>query len=241
MLRAQTESFGIRFGTLSLMCTSPQGEYQERTGHWGIGGALDLGGPIPGMPLAVGLSIGWAVSGMGGDSLFSYDGSAAGASYDTFNSQTLLHLFFRFQQQDGAFRPYFEGLVGATFLYSSASLDEESPYGEQTDSHLGPSFSFGAGGGIAILVYSSSRGSRRSNRSEALSGSDDEGDFAWLPHLKRMFVDARVRYLYGTPAVTYPGGKAEMNIDGMINLVESNRVSSHTSMLIFTVGVTAYW
>lgn len=235
---AQQYKSGPFSGTFSVLVTSPRGQFLERNPHTGFGAAADLGGAIPGMPLIGGLALGFAIYDFGTEDAYWYDGSPADFRRSTLSSEMLAHLFLRFQPQYGAFRPYFEGLVGTTMLWSSTSVEDTDQYGELGASHVGAAFSYGAGGGISILVHETMTEGDYIGDLIPDDGNGSSSEEAHDVTAQQFFLDARVRYLYGTPTGYYPHGSAILDENGDMVMDSSGRVSSHTDLLLFSLGLT---
>ena len=71
---------------------------------------------------------------------------------DTTNNLIRTHALLRVQPPSGRFRPYAEGLLGFSYVYTRTSVDLGDD--SETTTHLGDfALSFGAGGGVTIGIW----------------------------------------------------------------------------------------
>lgn len=134
---------------------------------------------------------------------------------ETSNNIMLGHFVLRLQPATGAVRPYLDGLVGLKYLFTETRIENErseEPVAASTNFE-DVAFSYGAGGGLDINVWSGPMGEGKRPGSVA--------------------VNVGVRYLFG--------GEAEYLKKGSIRR-ENGRVAydvdrSETTLLVPQLGV----
>jgi hypothetical protein len=208
-------------GGLNFMLGFPQGEFDENVDQIGYGINADFGYVFPNMPIVAGLTGGVATYGDRTYRVpFNSQIQTVFVEMNTSNNIAFGHLFLRFQPQVGAFRPYFEGLVGLNYLWTESTVKDE----RYTDKEIAGStnlgdvaFSYGAGGGVMYRVY---RGQ-----------TDQPGKGV------EVFVDFRLRYLYGGEAKYFTKDSIRES-NGALVLDERFADKSATDMLLGMLGVS---
>lgn len=208
-------------GALNLMMVFPQGEFKKNVDDLGFGLSADLGYAIPQLPLVAGVELGFAIYGSKTFRVpFSETIGIVNADVSTTNSVGLGHLFLRLQPHEGRFRPYIEGLLGVSYLVTSSSItnintgDEVAGSTNRDDA----AFSYGAGGGIAYMLY---------------ENANPEGDSGPL----QVFLDLRVRYIYGGEATYFRSDAVQIN-NGKLYFDSSKEHTSRTDLFTPHLGVT---
>src|SRR5512143_3400029 len=155
---AQEQGVGRGLGGIQLMLVFPRGDFQKNVDDLAFGACGEIGYAIPMTPLAVGLQGGFATYGSNTYTVpFSETVGVVNVDVTSSNDMGLGHLFVRLQPDRGSFRPYIDGLLGISFFTTSSSVKNRST-GEEIASSTNESdvaFSYGARGGIAYRVYTS--------------------------------------------------------------------------------------
>jgi hypothetical protein len=127
------------------------------------------------------------------------------------------HLLLRVQPCCGNVRPYLDGLVGVNYLYTRTSVKGHwslEPIAASTiQDDWAPSY--GAGGGVQILVYRE-RPQRRKDRPV------------------HILLDAKLRYLRGSPADYLTQGSIRQEGGQSVYYISKSR----TDMLLVQSGIT---
>lgn len=124
----EEEAYELQGGLFSLdgMLVFPRGAFAENLDKAGLGLSLDLGYASQRLPLAMGLTGSYAFyESTPTDVPVTYLGSARYVDMTATNRIVTLNLFIRVQPEDGAFRPFFEGLVGVHILWTSSTMDDD--------------------------------------------------------------------------------------------------------------------
>jgi hypothetical protein len=216
----QRQGVGNGTAALNLMLVVPQGEFKEASDDLGVGLGFDIAYVFDRMPLAVGFEGGFAVMGQSTFNVPLGNIQIVYVDVTSTNDLFLGHVFARLQPQHGAFRPYVEGLLGLSYFVTSSSVKNESTNEEIASSinNSDVAFSYGASGGIAYRVY---------------SGGGDDGDAKPV----EIYIDARLRYLYGGTARYYKDDAVYLDQQNNVKFDESKRASSTTDMLTPQLGV----
>ncbi|MCB2205441.1 hypothetical protein KQI65_11895 [bacterium] len=220
-VQAQEFRLGQFQGGLDFLVALPQADFKDNTDDVGVGLTLDLGYVIPDLPVIAGGTFGFASFGSETFNVpFSGTVQLVNVDLTTSNNLALGHLFLRVQPQNGAFRPYFEGLAGFKYLWTESKVEDE----RFEDSEIAGStnlddiaFSYGAGGGIMFRVYS--------------------GETNQTGQGVEVLIDLRARYLYGGEAKYFDATSIELNEDDVPILREENAKQSETDMLNIGIGV----
>lgn len=216
----ERQGIGNGTGSLHFMMVVPQGEFKEASDDLGFGVGFDIGYVFDRMPLVAGLAGGFAVTGQSTFSVPLGNIQVVTVDVTSTNDVFLGHLFLRLQPQQGSFRPYAEGLLGLNYFVTSSSVKNQAT-GEEIASSVNNSdvaFSYGAAGGIAYRVYS--------------GGGDDE-----TSKPVEIYVDARLRFLYGGTAEYYRDDAVSVDAANNVKFDESKRRTSTTDMLTPHLGV----
>jgi hypothetical protein len=223
-LHAQEDgAYELQGGLFSLdgMLLFPRGAFAENLDKAGLGLSLDLGYAPQRLPLAMGLTGSYAFyESTPMDVPVTHLGSTRYVDMTATNRIVTLNLFFRIQPEDGAFRPFFEGLVGMHILWTSSTVDddEDEELGFSGDTFLSDAaFSYGGGGGIDLRVY---------------TGANTNGSYGEL------YISARVRYLYGGEAEYLDGDSISFDSNGAPRILPEDKMKSGTDMMQILVGIT---
>ncbi|MBE0645331.1 MAG: hypothetical protein IH600_14710 [Bacteroidetes bacterium] len=223
-LFAQEEDYSIGRGQagIDFMLTFPQGEFKETSDKIAYGLALEGAFVLPQFPVAVGLTGTVATYGSRTFKVpFSGTVQLVNVDLTTSNNVATGHLFLRLQPQDGVFRPYFEGLLGFNVFWTESTVKDERYEDKDIAGSTNLSdvaFSYGGGGGLQFRVY------------EGATDTPGQGI--------ALFIDAKVRYLYGGRAKYFDEESITFDANGAPVLLESNALESHTDMLQAMIGVS---
>ncbi len=151
-----SEVYGVFDGGFALAI--PSGDFRDQTGNVGYGVNLGIGVGSRTLPFVVGIEGGFFVLGSHTDNVaLSTTIRSVFVDVETTNSLAQGHLFLRMQPGTGVLRPYVEGLVGAKYLSTQTTVQNE---GFRDDEAVFRStnfddwaFSYGVGAGAAIEVY----------------------------------------------------------------------------------------
>ena len=206
-------------GGANLVLAIPQGAFADRIDGVGYGLAGEVLYHVPNTPVGFGLSGTFIVYGQ--ETIRERFGSGALGRVEvdvvTTNNIALGHALLRLQPPTGAFRPYADALVGFSYLFTESRIEDvdfadDRDIASSTNFDDG-AFSYGIGGGVMAQVY---------------RGHSDGRAFS-------VFVDARVRYLFG--------GEAEYLREGSISTDDNDNLifdvtRSRTDLLLPQLGVT---
>jgi len=202
---------------VSFDVASPRGEFKDNVDRNGYGfSGTGLFSPIPLIPLKLGLELGYINYGSEKRrEPFSYTIPDVTVKVQRNNNIFLGHLLLRIQQDMGLVSPYVDGLFGLNYLWTDTKIREVDYFEEIASSKNFDDLtsSYGIGGGLMFKVY-------------------DAGVSA--VNLMQIYVDIKVRYLYG--------GEAEYLKEGAISIDENAKVhydvsKSKTDLMLFQLGV----
>lgn len=202
----------------SFMIGSPQGEFRENVNRLGYG--IQLQGTLWGTsyerPVTLGVDLGYMIYGEIDERRAWTGFPGIYLNLNRTNSIANLHLFLQISPFSGNVKPYVEGLVGGSYLFTTSTVKSENSDEEIASStnYDDFSFSYGAGGGFQFLL------------------SKDLGD------VSRLFLDLKVRYLLGSEAEYLTEESVLIN-----NLGDTifRPVKSKTDLMTFHIGVIAYF
>ena len=216
---AQNSSFGINF-----MLGYPQAEFKENVDRLGVGlTGQFLYTPDNNFPVSLGLNVGYLNYGSESDrERFSSKFTSVMLDVSRTNNLANLHLLAHIGPTKGLFRPYFEGLLGGSYIFTKTEISNDNNYsGEDdiisTNYDLNDfAWSYGGGGGVSFYL------TRLENDKNSQLGIVD------------LFLDFKVLYLYGTNARYMKEGSMKIvNGTTLYDIYESK-----TDILTFQVGVT---
>jgi len=136
----------------------PQNGFKENVDKTGFGGSLHFAYKLPKTPIYVGASIGFIVYGRETREV-PFSETIPDVMVNVTNTNNILncHFIFRLQPLKGTLSPYLDGLIGFNYLWTETSVRS---HGFLSSSAIGYTqhddlaFSYGAGGGLMIRVYS---------------------------------------------------------------------------------------
>ncbi len=197
----------------------PQNEFKENVNQIGFSGAGHFLYNFPNSPVFMGISLDFLVYGSETrEEPFNILVPDVLVDVTTSNNIFLCHYLFRIQPPKGRLRPYLDGLIGLNYLYTntrvlSQKFTDDNPIA-RTNIYSDLVFSYGAGGGLMIEVFSKEKEKRG-------------GFFV-------MYIDLSARYI--------KGGRAEYLKKASIHL-ENNQVlydvsTSTTDLIAGYIGVS---
>lgn len=170
----------------------PQGVFKENIDRSGVGGSGYFAYKFKNSPFSVGLSFSVLVLGsQTRGEFFSPRIPEVEVDVTTRNYSLMGHLVLRVQSSKGKLRPYAEGLLGFTYLWTETGVFDQGWGNQAIASSVNQkdfTWSTGAGGGVLIRILETKRNS-------------DKGNFG-------LCIDFGARYLLG--------GKAEYLSEGGI-------------------------
>ncbi len=199
---------------------APQGEFRDNLDRNGYGGsATAVVQPNPVVPIKFGLEIGFA--NYGSESRrepFSYTIPDVTVNVRRSNNIFLGHLLLRAQKEFGSVAPYVDGLFGLSYLWTDTTIEGVDEIEEIASSRNidDAALSYGYGGGVMFKVWS----------------AKDYKEY--IPEMLSVYIDLKIRYLYG--------GEAEYLKKGAVSAGESGKVNydiseSRTDMMLYQIGV----
>ena len=202
----------------SLMLASPQGSFRDNVDRLGYGLQLQgtLWSPTKETPFTIGLNIGYMIYGESSDRRPWPGFPEVTLEVTRMNSLANLHFLLQVSPFSGTVRPYFDGLVGGSYIFTTSKVKSEhsdEPIAQSTN-YDDFNWSYGWGGGLLIQL------------------AHDLGD------VQTLFLDLKARYLYGT--------EAQYLTETDIDIISQTEVryrprKSNTDMLTFHIGVIAYF
>ena len=225
-LLAQDEEAQRPTGLLAgvhLQLMFPRGDFEKKVDNAGFGLNIDLGYAFPGLPLAAGIEGGFVMYGSDTYTAPLSTTLPVNVEFTSTNSIIPVHLFLRLQPHVGDFRPYFEGLAGLSVFTTSVSaknLNTSEEIAGETK-HSDVAWGYGGGGGIMYRVW---------------SGTTNESNNGMKQPME-VFIDARLRYIYGGNAKYYTEEAVYKLPDGSIKFDEGKLTSSKTDYVIGQLGV----
>lgn len=202
----------------SFMLASPQGAFRDNVDRLGYGLQLQgtLWSPSKETPFTIGLNIGYMIYGEVSESRpWSLTIPDVTVEVTRMNSLANLHLLLQVSPFTGTVRPYLDGLIGGSYIFTTSEVKSEHSDESiaQSTNYDDFNWSYGWGGGLMIQV------------------AEDLGD------VQTLFLDLKARYLYGTEAQYL----TENDIDISQTVVRYRPRKSSTDMLTFHLGVIAYF
>jgi hypothetical protein len=196
----------------------PQNEFRDKMDEVGYGFSGHIGYFIGDTPIMIGGDIGYLNYGTEKRwEPFSETIPDVIVEVKTTNNILMLHGFVRVQPQEGALRPYGEGLFGFKYLFTRTSIEEEF-YGQPIASYTNfddLAGSWGLGAGIDILLWES-----------------------WPKPAKGGIFDVSLnlsaRYLWGSEAEYLKKGSVRIEPDGRVSY---DVLRSKTHMLVPQAGI----
>jgi Outer membrane protein beta-barrel domain len=206
-------------GGANFIIGFPQGQFKDKIDNNGYGIIANIGFAPQINPYMIGLE--FAYMNYGSETRtepFSTTIPDVFVDVNTTNNIVLGDLFLRLQPNRGFFQPYVEGLIGFSYLFTETKIENIGNANEEVASSTNFddfAFNYGAGGGIAFVVYKS---------------GDNENI-----GLREVLIDVGVKYI--------EGGEAEYLRKGSIRRENGNVIydvnKSKTSLLTLQIGASA--
>ncbi len=191
LIIVSNSSFGQAAG-LNFTIALPQGEFKDNVDNlgWGISGHAVIFTPGPAIPFTVGLNLGFI--NYGNESRrAAWSNTIPDAYVDVTRTNNIFnfHLLFQISPFSTPVKPYFEGLFGGNYLFTTTEVESDYLDKNLTETTNQDDFawSYGAGGGIMVKL----------TELEESTGS------IWL--------DFKARYLFGTEAEYLKEGSVIIN------------------------------
>ncbi|HVK40195.1 MAG TPA: outer membrane beta-barrel protein [Candidatus Kapabacteria bacterium] len=170
----------------SFMVGVPTGEFSDTLDKVGFGLGVEVGYHVGTAPIEVGLQAGFMTYGSESrKEPWSTTIPDVTVDVETSNNIALGHLYLRLIPKDGVVRPFVDGKLGFSYLFTSTSVESE---GAGEDGAIASStnfddgvFSYGGGAGALVLLWQNDR-----------RGEGDE--------VGEVLLDLRVGYLAGGEA-----------------------------------------
>ena len=199
--------------TLYLTSAFPVGEFKDYVPNTGFGASTEFFFFTPSQRTPYGMGISFSYVSYGVHLLPDPYNQDVLFSFNRANNFASAHILFQITPYKGSVRPYIETLFGGSYIYSSTEI---------TNSYGGYSFlwiddwawSYGAGAGLKLFIH----GDPFFN-----SGS--------------VFIDLKVRYLFGTPAEYL--NRNSVYFDG--DVINYSTFESKTDMLTASIGLYFYF
>ncbi len=202
----------------SFMIASPQGEFKNNVDNLGFGVQVEgtLWAPSAERPFSIGLSAGYLVYGLVSERRAWPGFPGIYLNLTRTNSIANLHALFKITPFMGSIRPYIEGIFGGNYLFTTSEVKNENGNQQIASSTNFDDFTWSYGGGAGLLFKLSEN----------------------LGNVSALFLDLKVRYMYGTEAEYLTEKSVFVN-----NLGDTifNPQKSKTDLITFHVGVVAYF
>jgi hypothetical protein len=200
----------------SFMIGSPQGEFRTNVDRLGFGIQVHglLFSPNQERPFSVGLNIGYLVYGSVNERRPWVGFPGVYLNLDRTNSIANMHLMFQISPFSGDIRPYVEGLFGGAYIFTESSVKNENGNTTIASSTNFDDFTWSYGGGVGMLICVGRN----------------------LGDVQKLFLDLKVRYMYGTEAEYLTEESVFINTNGD-TIFRPQR--SKTDLLTFHIGVVA--
>jgi hypothetical protein len=199
----------------SFMIASPQGDFKNNVDQLGFGLQVEgtLWTPTIERPFSIGLSAGYLVYGHVSETRAWPGFPGIYLNLSRTNSIANLHMLFKIAPFMGSIRPYVEGIFGGNYLFTTSEVKSQNSQQEvaSTTNYDDITWSYGGGGGLLFKLFEN------------------------IDEVSTIFLDLKVRYMYGTEAEYL----TENSIDNRGNI--SNPQKSKTDLVTFHIGVIAYF
>lgn len=198
----------------------PMGEFKDnvkRTG-FGVSGQFLLFTPTVQNPFSVGLNLEYINYGSESRTEpFSLTIPDVFVDVNRTNNIVNFHVLFQIALPYGKIRPYGEALFGGSYIFTETTIKSRGTEEVASSTNFDDfAWSYGAGGGFLIQVYS----------------SDNPAD-----KVSSVFIDLKARYLYGSEAEYLKEGSVSIENGNVIY----NTSRSKTDLLTAHIGAVVYF
>jgi hypothetical protein len=202
----------------SFMIASPQGEFRNNVDQLGFGIQVEgtLWAPTAERPFSIGLNAGYLVYGLVSERRPWSGFPGIYLNLTRTNSIANLHVLFKVAPFMGSIRPYFEGIFGGNYLFTTSEVKNENGNQQIASSTNFDDFTWSYGGGAGLLFKLAEN----------------------MGKVNLLFLDLKMSYMYGTEADYLTENSVTVNNAG--NTV-FNPQKSKTDLLTFHIGVVAYF
>ncbi|MCX6169190.1 MAG: hypothetical protein NTX65_07620 [Ignavibacteriales bacterium] len=203
---------------VSFMIASPQGEFKNNVDNPGFGVQVEgtLWAPSVERPVSIGVNIGYLVYGHVNERRAWPGFPGIFLNLSRTNSIANLHALFKINPFMGSVRPYVEGIFGGNYLFTTSEVKSENDDQQIASSTNYDDFTWSYGGGAGILFKLADN----------------------LDRVTGLFLDLKVRYMYGTEAEYLTENSVFVNSQGDTII---NPQKSKTDLITFHIGVVAYF
>ena len=206
-------------GGLNIMLGFPMGDFKEEIDRLGFGlsGHFLFLAPTDNRPFGIGLNVGYLNYGQETRrEPFSLTIPDVTVDVERSNNLVNFHVLFQLGFGSGSVRPFVEGLFGGSYIFTETTIRSRGAEEVASSNNFDDfAWSYGAGGGLLIL----------------LSSGEEGEDFGSI------FLDLKARYLFGSEAEYLKEGSVIVSGGNVTYQV----TKSKTDLLTVHVGVVAYF
>ena len=213
-----TSKIYAQAGGLNLLVALPQGEFKDNVGRAGIGlsGQFTFFEPAPEAPFTFGINLGYINYGYESRRI-PFNQWAGDVPVDVTRMNNLVNFHFLFQVLpfEGPVKPYLDILFGGNYIFTTTEIKSDYKEIASTTNYDDFGWSYGGGGGFLIRLTD--------------FGPDEERISP-----STLWLDLKVRYLYGTEAEYLKEGSVDVHNDGTVTYYYSK---SKIDLLTIHLGV----
>ncbi len=204
----------------NILLGFPMNEFKENVKRTGFGGSLQflLRNPSPQYPYSLGLNVGYINYGMESRrEPFSSTIPDVTVDVDRTNNIVDFHLLAQIIPPTGSVRPYLELLFGGSYIFTETTI-KSSGHDDVASSNNFDDWAWSYGGGAGFLIN--------------LISFDNPAN-----KVSSVYLDFKVRYLYGTEAEYLKEGSVIINNGQVIYEVSKSK----TDLLTANIGAVVYF
>ena len=206
-------------GGLNIMLGFPMGEFKEEIDRlgYGLSGHFLFLAPTVNRPFGIGLNVGYLNYGQETRrEPFSLTIPDVTVDVERSNNLVNFHVLFQLGFGSGSVRPFVEGLFGGSYIFTETTIRSRGAEEVASSNNFDDfAWSYGAGGGLLIL----------------LSSGEEGEDFGSI------FLDLKARYLFGSEAEYLKEGSVIVSGGNVTYQV----TKSKTDLLTVHAGVVVYF
>jgi hypothetical protein len=201
--------------SLNLSGAFPQGEFKEKVNNpgFGLNGDILFIAPRPKLPFGLGLNLSMYVYGSETrNEPLSPSIPDVTIQVDRNNNLSNFHILFLLGLPSGKVRPYFEGLFGGSYIYTTTEVKGTNNNQSFASSTNFEDFAWSYGGGFGISYH--------------ISGDLNQSD-------NNLFLDFKVRYLFGTEAEYLKPGSVKITngkVEYDVSRSKTDLISAHLGL-----------